>query len=395
MFFYRSAWVASALVLLGLLLADKVPAQTVPLSSGAGSSRYDMVGSDQCQAHWKAADFKAGLFYGGGRISVDHNIPAGPGQLDTQTVFDTFSHRRETRLDDAYAAFQWGLRRGESDVLLLNLETNLGRITRFKQTTAPGTGLGSLITGGRATLAILWLPDNTEGEISLDNRNRVWTWDILGLAPVASGLDVLFGYKCTRITSNLDPYATDIASAVFPNPLFVFLPGLTNWQNNYAVQTTGGGPSRLSFSITQSFRYQGPILGARLKNTMAAPRAGAWHVDFLMAPFLWGGYEFTWSGIHTEPGGAFARGIQRTNATGLKRFYLEVRGASQFALRDSLSFDVTGRFAYLSMTGSAPEVQFGEANVFVPADTGTQSVTQTIRMSQYFWGIGGDLVLWF
>jgi hypothetical protein len=203
------------------------------------------------------------------------------------------------------------------------------------------------------------------------------------------------GYKYTRITSNLDPYATDIATAAFPNPLYVFLPGLTNWQNNYAIQTVGGGPSNLSFAVKQAFRYQGFVLGARVTNPVAVPQVGAWHVDFLLAPFLWGGYEFTWSGAHTEPGGAFAKGVQSTDATGLKRFYLEVRGAAQFPVRDSLSFDVTGKFAYLSMKGSAPEIQFGEANVFVPSDTGTQSVTQTIQMSQYFWGIGGNLVLRF
>ncbi|MBI4965427.1 MAG: hypothetical protein HY913_19275 [Desulfomonile tiedjei] len=388
-------WGGVVFLLLSLVLATTAGAQTLPFSSGPGTSLFGDFGSWPSLPSLRAGDFKAGLFYGRGYIRVDHNIAAGPGQLDTQTEFDAFSHRRETRLEDTYVSLQWGLRAGDAEILVLNFETNIGRITQFKQTTSPGMGLGSAVTGGRATLATLFLPDNMEGVITLDNRSRVWNWDILGMVPVLPGVDFLVGYKYTRIASSLDPYSAAVPSD--PANLFIFLPGLAGWQNNFGILTVSGAPSTDAFSMNQAFRYQGLLIGARLKNTVIGfPQVGAWHVDFLCAPYLLGGYEFTWDGIQTEPGGAFIKGSQTTNATGLKRYYLEVRGAAQFPLRNSLNVDVKAKWAYLSMKGSAPEIQFADTNVIAsPSNTFLQSVGQTIHMSEYFWGIGGDLVLAF
>jgi hypothetical protein len=388
-------WGAVVFLLLSLVLTPTAGAQTIPFSSGPGTSLFGDLGSWPSLPSVRAGDFKAGLFYGGGYIRVDHNIAAGSGQFDTQTEFDGFSHRRDTRLEDTYVALQWSLQAGNSEILVLNFETNIGRTTQFKQTTSPGTGLGSAVTGGRAALATLFLPDNMEGVITLDNRNRFWNWDILGMIPVLPGVDFLIGYKYTRITSSLDPYSAAVPSD--PANIFIFLPGLAGWQNNFGILTVSGAPSTDAFTMNQTFRYQGLLIGARLKNTgLGFPQVGAWHVDFLCAPYLLGGYEFTWDGIQIEPGGAFVKGSQKTNATGLKRYYLEVRGAAQFPLWNSLNVDVTAKWAYLSMKGSVPDVQFANTNVNAsPPDTISQSVGQTIQMSEYFWGIGGDLVLAF
>jgi len=342
-------------------------------------------------------NFKAGLSYGWGTISITHDIGAGDSDAfgpGFGPQFAAFEHRRESDLSDIYMSLQCSLEGGGREILALRIETNVGRSTNWKQTTSAGTGTfigGRLHPAGRQALAVLYLPDDTEGEIILDNTNRRWDCEAVGAVPLAASLDFLLGYKIVRNRSALDPFSARVPpyGALGPSA-WNQLPGLTNWENLWAREFTS---STTGFTMAQYFSYHGPLIGVRLRDlNLASPPQGRWHLDLLCAPFLFGRYEFEWNGGVHAPGASIT-GRQTTHASGLKRFYLEIRAEGMIDVSEACYLEVSGRYSYLEMNGSEPQVQTAGINAPGPTPSINQTAEQTITMTQHFWNIGGNLVL--
>jgi hypothetical protein len=334
-----------------------------------------------------SSDFKAGIFWGGGSMSIDHSIAPGPAPVTVLAgglsgpAFPGFEHRRDTGLKDAFLAAEWGFRWGDMLAGALYLDTNIGRQTQFTQTTSASPGQTNF--GGNPTLAVLFLPDNTQGVITLDNSNRMWNWDLCFAFPVMPELQFLVGWKYGRISSSLDPY-----SATVPSGFFGQLPGITNWEN---LWTVFGAASTTGFSITQSLWWSGPFVGLRLAGGGQQDLPGRCYVEGKVVPYAWGSYKFAWDGS-LDALGFFLNGQQTTQAKGLRRYLLEVKGGTQVNLAGGLFLDVWAKYFYLNMNGSEPEVQSFQSN-FTAVPALSQEADQTITMNVNFWGVGGDLVL--
>ncbi len=373
-------------------------AQWAPSSSYNPLASWRSSVSNLSLSSLKATDFSAGFFWGGGTMYVDHKIGAGPapdsiyGLSTGGPAFAAFEQRRSTDLKDTYVALQGGLRYGDRVEATLYYDTNIGKQTQFKQTTPASSGQGSNFGGGRPQslgridLAVLFLPDNTEGIINLDNTNRIWNTDLCLAFSALARVQVLAGWKYSSLRSSIDPYSATIPGIT---PLFQTLPGITNFQNFFV---RFGGPSTTGFAISQQMWYGGPYIGLRFGGN--GPQSGAgtgWYLEAKVAPWLAGRYGFYWAGAFNAPG-AFLNGQQTTNATGLRRYALEVKGGGKVDVARRFALDVWAKYLYVNMNGSTPEVQSEQSNILVQKSL-SQEAHQTVNMNVNFWGIGGDLVL--
>ena len=119
-----------------------------------------------------------GVFAGGGAITVAHSVEAGPNHvaaLPGIPDFDAFSHMRKTPLTDAFVSLETALTAEGLALLNVRFETNIGRVTQFRQWTEPGVQQPFGFNSRYAVGSVLRLPNNLEGIIFLDNRNRMWT----------------------------------------------------------------------------------------------------------------------------------------------------------------------------------------------------------------------------
>jgi hypothetical protein len=380
-----------------LALPSIIPAQVVPYGplpgpvpgpSPFGGLRYRA-------APWYAwitdvtlGDFKAGFCYGWGLIRVKHNVASSPpGQIGTDVIpfplYAQFEHKRDTDLSDLYLTAEWGLESRGVEVLSIDIRTNVGWRTTFNQTTEPGVGQG---VPARVALATLWLPDDQEGEIQLDATNRVWSVDLLGALPVFRRVDFLLGYKAARDRTTPTPYAAQV-----PVNTFTGLPGTLHWENFWTDTVTA---TTTGFSLAQFFSYHGPTIGGRFRSFPVPSQRLVWHVDVLCAPYLFGTYEFEWTGSFYDDGFSVV-GRERTDAAGLWRYCIEARGAAGFNLAYGLRADLTGRFSHLYMEGSEPQIEIAREEFLGGpiAPDFEYAAPQSITLTRNFWCIGGNLVL--
>jgi hypothetical protein len=120
-----------------------------------------------------------------------------------------------------------------------------------------------------------------------------------------------------------------------------------------------------------------------------------WYVEGKVVPYAWGSYRFAWDASLFNPM-EFVNGQQTTQAKGLRRYLLEVKGGTRANFAGGVFLDVWAKYFYLEMNGSEPEVQAFQSS-FTASRGGvsalSQQADQTITMNMRFWGVGGDLVL--
>ena len=323
-----------------------------------------------------------GIFVGGGTIKVDHTIEAGPNHVAAITGFhdfDDFSHVRETRLSDTFVALDGGLASQGFEFLKVRFETNLGRVTQFRQWTEPGVQHPFGWHSRYAVGSVLGLPNNLEGIIHLDNRNRIWTWDVIGRIPGSWGLDVLLEYKWSSIRSSIDPYVGD-------NPILAagFLSPNVGWRNNW----TNAIPSTTSFNMAQLFKWHGPFIGLGCRYPFS-PLGGGAYLDCVASPWVFGKYEFGWGAAY-EDSFFFVRGWQGTQISGWDRIGLEFRGGITCSLLRSLALAVGGKYTYVRLRGHDTEYQ-SMSNNFLATRDYVQGAQEYVTLTQRFWQIGGEV----
>ncbi len=327
-----------------------------------------------------------GIFAGGGTLRVSHTIEAGPNFVAAVPGFhdfDDFSHVRETPLRDVYLSLDGTLTAQGLDFLKVRFETNIGRVTQFRQWTEPGVQHPFGWHSRYAVGSVLRLPNNEEGIIYLDNRNRIRTWDVIGRIPGFWGVDILLEYKWSTIRSSLDPYSAD-------NPILGsrYLDPNVGWRNNW----TNAIPSTTSFNMAQLFKWSGPFVGLSWRNPLS-PWGGHGYLDFVASPFLFGKYEFNWGAAY-EDGFFFVRGWQATSIVGWDRIGLELRGGISCSLFGSVALDLAGKYTYIRLRGSDTEYQ-SMANNFLATTGYVQGAQEYVTATQKLWQIGGNVNLTF
>jgi hypothetical protein len=317
----RTAMVAMVIGLSFSLPAhpQKFPAVSVGF---AGPSNQSMDFNAFMRGDWlsslKLGKASVGIFAGGGTIKVGHTIEAGPNHVAAIPGFhdfDDFSHVRETPLSDAFFALDGRLTAQGFEFLKVSFETNIGRVTQLRQWTEPGVQHPYGWHSRYAVGSVLGLPNNLEGIIRLGNRNRIWTWDIVGRIPGFWGVDVLLEYKWSSTKSSIDPYVGD-------NPILAagFLSPNIGWRNNW----TNAIPSTTSFNMTQLLKWHGPFMGLGCSSSFS-PLGGGAYLDFVASPWVFGKYEFGWGAAY-EDSFFFVRGWQATQVSGWDRIGFEFRG---------------------------------------------------------------------
>lgn len=392
-----SRWTVASLCVLSLLILVPCSAQSQMLPNLNGWSSPNLWGgkSRLFGGAWLSGigigDVSAGLFYGSGTFKVTHLIQPGDagtfGVVPGRRAFDGFEHQRKTDLTDAYISLKCGLESQGRNVFSLAYETNFGCTKTWKQTTSAGTGgfhTAKPHPFGRTTMAVLYLPDDTEGQILLDNRNRFTDVEALAAFPAFRNVSFLLGYKYAQRNSRLDPY-----SAHTPGRPLGQLPGLTNWEWLYAFPGTTG------FTMGQFFKYQGLLLGLRLSDFAPVMGQRGLFFEVLFAPYLVGRYEFQWDADYYRTGTTtFVTGSQTTDASGLKRYFFETRAGGEFNLFSQARLKVSGSYSYLEMNGSTPQIQKADLhNLALPPTSIDQTAEESVTITQQFWTIGGSLVL--
>ncbi len=332
-------------------------------------------------------DIKAGIFWGGGLMSVDRIVAPGPAPVSVLAggglgpAFPGFRNRTDTSLNDPFLAVEGGFRWGDMLVATTSVDTNIRLQNQFTQTSSATSGQTNF--AGNPTLGVLFLPDNTKGVITLDERNTMWDLDQCFAFSVAPKLQLLFGWKYGSINSSLAPY-----SAQVPSNSFINLPGITGWQNFWTNTTV---PSTTGFTMAQGLWWSGPFLGMRF--TDGAPRKlpGQWYVEGKVVPYAFGSYEFEWNGSYRDSLGYVLNGQQSTHL-GVHGFLPEVKSGTKIKLAGSLFLDVWAKYVYLNMHGSGAEEQSFQSN-FTSVPALSQVAYQTIAVNSNFWGVGADLVL--
>ena len=327
-----------------------------------------------------------GVFAGGGAFTVAHSVEAGPNHvaaLPGIPDFDAFSHMRKTPLTDAFVSLETALTAEGVALLNVRFETNIGRVTQFRQWTEPGVQQPFGFNSRYAVGSVLRLPNNLEGIIFLDNRNRMWTWDVTGRIPGFRGVDILLEYKWSSITSSLDPYSSD-------NPILgshTLAPNV-GWRNNW----TNAVPSTTSFNMAQSFKWNGPFVGLSWRMPASVWAAGGF-LDVVASPCVFGKYEFDWGAAYDD-GFFFVRGWQGTQISGWNRIGLEARGGITFSLFQSLALDVKGKYTYIRLRDSGTEDQ-SMSNNFLATQAYVQGAQESLTLTEELWQIGGSLNLLF
>jgi hypothetical protein len=375
-----------AVMAAAFLLWLPVSAQEVPASSPLGFGNLPIDFSTFLQGRWLRdlglGKASVGMFVAGGTLRVDHTIAAGPNNVAAVPGlpdFDAFTHVRETPLRDGFVAFDGSLGVQDLDLIKVRFGTNIGRVTQFRQWTEPGVQQPLGWIARYAVGSVLQLPNNQEGIIYLDNRNRMWTWDVTARIPGFWGFDVLLEYKWNSIRSFLDPYSTNLdpleRRALFPN---------VGWRNNWRNAI----PFTTSFTMTQSFNWSGPFIGLSWRNPLAS-WGGRAYMDVVASPLLFGKYEFTW-GAEYNDGFFFVRGWQGTQIRGWDRIGLEWRGGMSYPVSRGFALDLEGKYTYMRLRGSDTEAQ-SMANNFLATTAYVQGAHESVTATQRFWQIGASV----
>ena len=395
---YSFQAITIVVILVGILSghagADGGPSIGNPEMTPSESQGDPCSDSPLCQL--RQGDFKVGIFWGDGSMNVHRNIAPGPATYLTiiGPTFAGFKHRTDTSLNDTFLAIQEGFRWGDMLVATTSLDTNIGRQNQFKQTSSasPGQSLPSYNT----TLGtVLFLPDNTNGVITLEDKNRILNLDQCFAFRVKPKLQFLVGWKYSEISSNLSPYSATVPPNTWRSP-----PGITGWENYWTDSTL---PSTLAFTMTQELWWTGPYLGMRLTEGAPQKLPGQLYIEGKAVPYAWGNYTFDWNGYYGDPylnGAAGISGQQSTHVTGLHGYMLEVKGGTQIELIENLYLDVWAKYMHLNMNGSGYEVQSHQNRYtsIIPAfwpSPFSQEAAENIAINENFWGAGVSLVLHF
>jgi len=321
-----------------------------------------------------------GVFYGGGSLRVTNTVEPGPNfvaGIPGIPDFDTFTHTRETTLRDGYLQFVLGLASSGFEFIQFRYQTNFARPNQFKQWT--DAGVNAFFERRFAVGAVLGLPNNQEGIIYLDNRNRIWSSDLTGRIPGFWGVDLLFEYKWMSIRSDLDPYSKSFGplerSILDPN---------VGWVNNFrnAVPFTTG------FTMSQNFKWNGPFFGLSLRTPFLGWTGGGF-LEIVGSPWLFGRYQFDWGAAY-EDGFFFVHGSQSTSVSGWDRIGIEVRGGISCPLFGRAMLDLRGNYTYIRLRDSNIEIQAMQNN-FLASPGYTQGAPEYVTATQQLWQVGCDL----
>ncbi len=115
---------------------------------------------------------RGGFSYGWGDIRVEDVVALGKNNILLYQDFSSFVHHRKADLRDAYFSAAIGIGVPETEYLTIRMDTNIGATTRFDQ----HTDAANLSIPYRAALGVLALRNDQAGFITLNNRNRYWSW---------------------------------------------------------------------------------------------------------------------------------------------------------------------------------------------------------------------------
>jgi len=388
-------FVSVVMAVLAITLVVTLPAYSqefLPFSFGfAGPQNQSMDFNSFLQGTWLRSltlgKVSAGIFWGDGSLNVAHTIEAGPNfvaAIPGFHDFDDFSHQRETPLTDTFFELDGSLIAQGFEFLKVKFQTNVGRVTQFKQFTEPGVQRPFGHHSRYAVGSVIRLPNNLEGIIFMDNRNKIWTWELTGRIPGYAGFDILLEYKWGSVRSCLDPYSTS-------NPILgsQFLAPNIGWRNNW---TSPALPSTTSFNMTQNFTWHGPFIGVSWRNPFLA-WGGRGYIDFVGSPAMFGKYEFDWGAAY-EDAFFFVKGFQGTQIVGWDRVGLELRGGIEFSLVGNVTLDVAGKYTYIRLKGNDTEFQT-MSNNFLATRFYIQGAQEYVTLTQRFWQVGGNINLAF
>lgn len=345
-------FVSVVMAVLAITLVVTLPAYSqefLPFSFGfAGPQNQSMDFNSFLQGTWLRSltlgKVSAGIFWGDGSLNVAHTIEAGPNfvaAIPGFHDFDDFSHQRETPLTDTFFELDGSLIAQGFEFLKVKFQTNVGRVTQFKQFTEPGVQRPFGHHSRYAVGSVIRLPNNLEGIIFMDNRNKIWTWELTGRIPGYAGFDILLEYKWGSVRSCLDPYSTS-----------------------------------------------NPILGSQF-----LAWGGRGYIDFVGSPAMFGKYEFDWGAAY-EDAFFFVKGFQGTQIVGWDRVGLELRGGIEFSLVGNVTLDVAGKYTYIRLKGNDTEFQT-MSNNFLATRFYIQGAQEYVTLTQRFWQVGGNINLAF
>lgn len=336
-----------------------------------------------------------GIFYGGGTIHVDDSIGWGQNQGLLQSDFAAFEHHRIANLRDGYVKGSVGIGPRGMEFLTFDAETNFRTLTDFRQYTDAGNFPSPPLSPDRwyrGALGVLVLGNEESGEISLNNRNQYWAFDLYTRVPIFPAWDLLLGYKWNWIKSNIDPLSASTppgtgGTGYASYPVF---PGQEGWRPAWRDGTKA---STTEFGMYQQVTWNGPFIGAGMANR--SPDFD-WSLDVRLYPWLFGEYTFTWSGAYIDPD-IFVPGIwgaQATTFSGNRRFAIDVDFHYRSFWRNSLIADLEARYSYATMSGSCVEYQTLD-NIYFATGHYSQDTPESLNIRQQLWMVGGNLGIGF
>lgn len=363
--------------------SQQVAPAASPEKTPSGSKSKPCSGFSLCQLH--PEDLNAGVFWGGGSLTVDRLVAPGPVDPFQGLLFAGFKHRTDTDLNDTFLAFEGGFRWGDKLSIITALDTNIGRENQFRQATDATAGQTSGVPYN-VTLGLLALPNNTRGFIALPDKNSIWDWDQGFALRLKPKLQFLLGWKYSSINDSPGPYSSTVPKQVWPT-----FPGMGGWENYWANTTM---PSTTGFSFAQRVWWTGPYLGAQLKSEASQGLPGQWYIEGKFAPYVWGDYKLAWRGSYRDPLDGFIV-AQETTQTGLSGYMLELKAGTQFRLAGNLYLEIWAKYMHLNMTGSGHEMQAWQNSYAGLSSYWTPFVQQAmthITVNENLWAFGPNLI---
>lgn len=332
-----------------------------------------------------------GFFYGVGSIRAEHNLAAGPAHTTLWSVgpdFNAFFHRRETELNDLYVSLESGLQRFGTEILNARVETNFGRVSKFKQYTDAGAIR-------RQSNLLIFLEENQEGVIKRDNRNRIWDVEVSARLPLSSLGDFLVGYKYHSVKSDITPYNSGTYLVPLPPPTpSILFPGLSGWGPYVLDGDNPAIPNSGQFKMLETFRWHGFFVGLRYNNFLPVLAQNRSYFEVIWSPCIFGRYELSWD---TGFAGVYGSGkaSQVTKANRRLNSFVEVRSGARFPVAGSLSCDFFLKYSYVRM--SLSDVEYQSVDLEWPDFSAYnaiygQEANQSITMRQNLFCVGASLV---
>jgi hypothetical protein len=332
-----------------------------------------------------------GLFYGIGSIQADHNLSAGPAFTSVWSVgpdFNAFVHHRKTELNDFFVSMESGIQRAGIEILNARVETNFGRVSKFRQNT-------DAAAGRRQTNLLIFLEDNQEGVITRDTKNRIWDIELTARFPITSLGELVAGYKFNSVNSDIQPYSSGIYWVPKPPPdPSVLFPGLSGWGPYVLDADDPPLPNSEQFKMVEEFQWQGLFVGMRFNNLALGLEGSRGYLEVIGSPCMWGRYEFSWNTGFTGVVGS-GKASQATKINPTSNWFVEVRSGARFPLMASLDCDLFLKYSYIKMNFSGAENQ--SVDLEWPDDSWAnaiyaQQANQSINVRQDFFGAGASLV---